>query len=104
MIRLTELERREATAVVKAEGSLTASTLQVLEQALAEYQQQGISEVQLWADGLLSVDQMALEKARQRFPAGLEISFHTSRLVLQKLLENCGVHVVFINPLQGGRR
>jgi hypothetical protein len=88
------LERSEATAVVKAEGSLTASTLQVLEQSLAEYQQQGVQEVQLWADGLLSIDQLALEKARQRFPAGLAISFHTSRLVMQKLLENCGATVI----------
>ncbi|MBI2502634.1 MAG: hypothetical protein HYW07_05305 [Candidatus Latescibacteria bacterium] len=95
MIRLTELERRSQAVVVKVEGSLTASTLQVLEQSLAEYQQQGVREVQLWADGLLSVDQLALEKAQQRFPAGLDISFHTSRLVMQKLLENCGATVVF---------
>lgn len=95
MIRLTELEGTAPRAVVKLEGYLTESTLQVLVQALAEYQQAGIGQVQLLADGLQLIDPMALEQALPRFPPGLQLSFHTSRLVVRQLLEDRGLKVVF---------
>jgi hypothetical protein len=95
MIRLTELELAAPKVLVKLEGYLTESTLQVLVQALSEYQQAGVQQVQLMADGLLLIDPLALEQALSRFPPGLEIGFHTSRLVNRQLLADGGVTVVF---------
>ena len=95
MIRLTELERSAQSATVKAEGYLTATTLQVLAQTLAEYQQAGVAQVQLMADGLQLIDPVALEQALPQFPDNLKVSFHTSRLVVKQLLEDCGLTVVF---------
>ncbi len=95
MIRLTELERTALRAVVKIEGYLTESTLPVLVQTLAEYQQTGIRQVQFLADGLLLIDPVALEQALPHFPPDLQLSFHTSRLVVKQLLEDRGLRVVF---------
>ena len=95
MIRLTELERTAPRAVVKIEGYLTESTLLVLTQALAEYQQAGIRQVQLMADGLQLIDPVALEQALPRFPPDLQLSFRTSRLVVKQLLEDRGLTVIF---------
>ncbi len=94
MIRLTELERAAPRAVVKIEGYLTESTLLVLLQTLAEYQQAGMQQVQLMADGLQLIDHVALEQALPHFPPGLQVSFHTSRLVIRQLLEDCGLTVI----------
>jgi hypothetical protein len=94
MIRLTELETTEQVVTVKIEGYLTEATLQVLEEALSSYQQRSLTEVRLMADGLLSVDRRALERGKKRFPQGLKVVFHTSRIALQYLLESCGLEVV----------
>lgn len=93
MIRLTEIKRQDDQLVVKIEGNLTTSTLQVVEQALITYKEQRITAVYFDADGLVSVDRRALETARTRFPDGLAITFHTSRIALQQLLKSCGLTV-----------
>jgi len=98
MIRLTELERSGPAAAVKIEGHLTESTLPVLVQALAEYRRDGLAEVRLLADGLQQIDIVALGEARSHFPAEIQLSFHTSRLVVGQMLENRGFTVVLSNP------
>ncbi len=97
MIRLTEVVQTDLLAKVKAEGELTEGTLQVLVQALEEYRRQGLSEVWLLADGLVAIDQRALEQAWPRLPDGLSVVFHTSRFFLQQILQACGVKVVFVD-------
>lgn len=94
MIRLSELEYAAGTALVKVEGNLTADTLLILSQTLADYQQRGVREVRLLADGVVSIDRLALEAWLRETPPQLELSFLTSRVVLHQLLENCGVKVV----------
>lgn len=94
MIRLTELECTAPRAVVKIEGYLTESTLLVVVQALAEYQQGGIQEVQFMADGLHLIDPVALEQTLPHFPPSLQISFHTSRLVIGQMLADRGLTVI----------
>lgn len=94
MIRLSELERAAGTAVVKIEGNLTADTLLILSQTLADYQQRGIREVGLMADGVVSIDRLALEAWLRETPSQIGLSFLTSRVVLHQLLEGCGVKVV----------
>lgn len=98
MIRLTELEATEQAVTVKIEGYLTEATLQVLDQALSSYQERRLTEVRLMADGLLSVDRRALEQGKKRFPQGLKVTFHTSRIALHYLLESCGLEVVLTRP------
>lgn len=95
MIRLSELERAAPKVVVKIEGHLSESTLLVLIQTLSEYQQAGIAQVQCMVDGLQLVDRVALEQASTHFPPRLQLSFHTSRLVVKQLLEDCGLTVIF---------
>lgn len=94
MIRLSEMECAAGTAVVKVEGNLTTDTLLILGQTLADYQQRGAQEVRLMADGVVSIDRLALEAWLQEIPPELELSFLTSRAVLHQLLEGCGVKVV----------
>jgi hypothetical protein len=93
LIRLTEIKRQDSQLVVKIEGYLTDSTLQVVDQALTTYKDQQITAVYFDADGLVSVDRRALEAAQIRFPTGLAITFHTSRIALQQLLKSCGLDV-----------
>lgn len=99
LIRLTKIKRQHNTAlehtalIVKIEGYLTQSTLQVVDQALTSYKEQKITAVYFDADGLVSVDRRALEAARLRFPDDLTITFHTSRIALQQLLKSCGLEV-----------
>jgi hypothetical protein len=91
MIRLTELECTDGTAVVRIEGNLTADTLLVLGQALEEYQQRGIGAVNLAADGVISIDRLALEAWTEKRPPDPSLCFLTSRVALHQLLEGCGV-------------
>lgn len=94
MIRLSEMECTAGTAVVKVEGNLTADTLLILSQTLAGYQQRGVREVHLMADGVVSIDRLALETWLRASPPQIGLSFLTSRVVLHQLLEGCGVKVV----------
>lgn len=94
MIRLSEMECTAGTAVIKVEGNLIEDTLQVLGQTLADYQHRGVREVRLMADGVVSVDRLALEAWLRETPPQIGLSFLTSRGVLYQLLEGCGVKVV----------
>lgn len=94
MIRLTELSCAAGAAVVKVEGNLTGDTLQILGQTLADYQQRGVGEVKLMADGVVSIDRLALEAWTEGMPPEPSLCFLTSRVVLHQLLESCGVKVV----------
>lgn len=94
MIRLTELALAAARVRVKVEGNLTRDTLPVLDQALAAYQQQGVREIELMADGVVSIDRLALEAWWRETPPQVRFTFFTSRGVLHQLLANCGVKVV----------
>jgi hypothetical protein len=47
------------------------------------------------ADGLHLIDPVALGQALSLFPPGLQLSFHTSRLVVKQLLEDRGLTVIF---------
>lgn len=98
MIRLTELEQQGGLAKVRIEGVLNEAALQVLFQTLEEYRRQQTRELWLLADGLVALDQRALEQAWPRLPAGLEITFHTTRFSLQQILQACGVQVVLVDP------
>ncbi len=98
MIRLTELASTDQTITVKIEGYLTESSLQVLDNVLADYAQRGMREVHLMADGLLSVDSHALQGRQDHFPQDLSLSFYTSRIALQHLLHSCGLEVTLQNP------
>lgn len=93
MIRLTELDQQDQVLNVKIEGHFTAATLQILGQALVNYQARNLEMICCEVNGLISVDRYALEKARDRFPHGLEISFKTRRIALQQLLNSCGFKV-----------
>lgn len=94
MIRLTELSCMAGTAVVKVEGSLTRDTLLVLGQALSDYQQREVREVHLMADGVVSIDSLALNAWLRETPPEVKLFFLTSRMVLHQLLESCGVKAV----------
>jgi hypothetical protein len=94
MIRLTELSCTAQVAVAKVEGNLTGDTLQILGQTLADYQQRGIGAVNLVADGVVSIDRLALEAWLRDNPPQIELSFLTSRVLLHQLLGNCGLKVV----------
>lgn len=98
MIRLTELEQQGHLAKVKIEGVLNEAALQVLFQTLEEYRRQQTRELWLLADGLVAIDQRALEQAWPRLPDGLGVTFHTSRFSLQQILQACGVQVVLVDP------
>jgi hypothetical protein len=95
MIRLGELECAAGTALVKVEGNLTPDTLLVLGQTLADYQQRGIGAVNLAADGVVSIDRLALEAWLRENPPQPELRVLTARVVLHQLLASCGVKVVF---------
>ena len=94
MIRLSEMACADGSALVKLEGNLIADTLLVLGQTLADYQQRGVQEVRLMADGVVSIDRLALEDWLRQTPPQVAFSFVTSRVVLHQLLESCGVKVV----------
>lgn len=98
MIRLTELEQRGRLAKVKIEGVLNEAALQVLFQTLEEYRHQQAEELWLLADGLVAVDQRALEQAWPRLPGELDVIFHTTRFSLQQVLQACGVKVALVSP------
>ncbi len=93
MIRLTELDRQDRALVVKIEGYFTVATLQILDQALVNYQARDLEMICFEVNGLISVDRYALEMARDRFPRDLAISFKTRRIALQQLLDSCGLKV-----------
>ena len=90
MIRLTEIEQIDPSIKIKLEGDLTESTLAIFAQALIDYHQRDLRAIHIDAEGLLRIDQPALEQARLHFPAELHLVFHTSRPTLQHQLKNCG--------------
>ncbi|MCC7263295.1 MAG: hypothetical protein IT369_12320 [Candidatus Latescibacteria bacterium] len=94
MIRLSELGCETERVWVKVEGTLTRDTLPILAQSLADQQQRGMREVLLMADGVVSIDRLALEAWLRETPPQVEFCFVTSRVVLHQLLTSCGVRVV----------
>lgn len=97
-IRLTQLEQQGGLAKAKIEGVLNEAALQVLFQTLEEYRRRQTRELWLLADGLVALDQHALEQAWPHLPGGLDVIFHTTRFSLQQVLQGCGVKVVLIDP------
>ena len=53
-----------------------------------------MSQVDLEADGLLSIDDRALAEVGSRLPSELQITFHTSRTAVREQLRGCGFAVV----------
>ena len=94
MFRLAELSSGNRTASLRIEGDLTRATIPVLEEQLANYARLGVSQVDLEADGLLSIDDRALAEVGSRLPSELQITFHTSRTAVREQLRGCGFAVV----------
>lgn len=91
MIRITEQTLQRHCLKLKLEGSLTHETLDVLDETLKSYGEQGVEQVQLQVDGLVSVDRLAVQdwyKARPTVPL---VSFCTSKTAVQVLLESCAI-------------
>lgn len=89
MIRLTEVGREGSSVDVRIEGHLTDDALPVLGQELSAYREQGISEVILQANGLISISpRVATER---QWPQQLQVRFSTDREALRRLLESYGL-------------
>lgn len=98
MIRLTELQCSDGRAVLRLEGTLTQDAFNVLNDTLKAYTRRHITRIQLDADGLTSIDRVAVQRWRDSLPSVPELFFHTSRTVLKNLLEDANLTVVLSAP------
>jgi hypothetical protein len=93
LIRLTQMGRDGDKVDLKVEGALVLATLAVLDETLKTYRADGVKQVRLLTDGLVSVDRLELQSWHAGLPVRPRLLFCTSRQAVEALLESCAIAV-----------